>query len=574
MSGIVTLSEAPATSLGRLLMENRFFVPTHQRDYRWDQDRVRKLFDDLVEAMDRGDRFYFVGLMVFMQSTDGRLRVLDGQQRLATTVIIFSAIRAWFAVADGSSSTASNIQSDFIGRPEYGVTETVPKLTLNLNNDERFQRYVVNGSPLAEIRKERASASKYAPNFALLDAIIYVHSRIEKIATELGTVDLTKQRLTKLIVFLKDSVVAVRLTVPNEANAFRVFETLNDRGLDLSAADLLKNYLFGLTYDVSPMMLQQIEHRWSQITQELTEVNEADVLRVFWTSRYGRTQLDDVFEDARTRIRTGDAAINLSIDLLEAAEHYVALDSPDDSVWNPHTSNTRERLRSLNLLGSKQVRPVLLSAIKRFSPHEMERLLELLEAVIVRYQLIGGRRTGLLETQSARLAERIWKEEVKTATDAKSLLSLVYPSDDDFHAAFASKEGLTNQKSAYILRSIEMYERKNVYGADAKNLDPGKALSVEHILPKGGGYGWNVEVEADPELIGDCSLRIGNLCLLTEPRNRELDRKGFSEKRVVYSASDLLITRRIAGFESWNRLSVNQYQHWLASRAVTVWRFA
>ena len=233
MSGAVTLSEAPTTSVGRLLMENRFFVPTHQRDYRWDQDRVKKLLDDITEAMDRNDRFYFVGLMVFMHSADGRLRVLDGQQRLATTIILLSAIRAWFAVSEGGSTTVTSIQSDFIGRSEYGSTVMSPKLSLNLNNDQRFQKYVVNGSPLTEVRKERAALNKNAPNFDLLDAIEYIHARIEKIASELGSTENTKDYLIKLILFIKDSVIAVRLTVPNEANAFRVFETLNDRGLDL-----------------------------------------------------------------------------------------------------------------------------------------------------------------------------------------------------------------------------------------------------------------------------------------------------------------------------------------------------
>src|SRR5215207_1169562 len=102
--------------------------------------------------------------------------------------------------------------------------------------------------------------------------------------------------------------------------------------LDLSAADLLKNYLFGLAYDISPQLLQQIEHRWSQLTHELTEVNEAEFLKVYWTSRHGRTQLDDIFEDARKRVKSGDEAVTLSIDLLEGAEHYVALESADDPV--------------------------------------------------------------------------------------------------------------------------------------------------------------------------------------------------------------------------------------------------
>ena len=78
----------------------------------------------------------------------------------------------------------------------------------------------------------------------------------------------TAAYFAKLIKFLRDTVMVVRLTVPNELNAFRVFETLNDRGMDLSAIDLLKNYMFGLAFEDSPVCLGQMEHRWSQANQD------------------------------------------------------------------------------------------------------------------------------------------------------------------------------------------------------------------------------------------------------------------------------------------------------------------
>jgi uncharacterized protein with ParB-like and HNH nuclease domain len=209
--------------------------------------------------------------MVFMQSDDGRLRVLDGQQRLATTMIILSAIRAWFGSAEGGNETSSKIQSDFIGRSEYGQKEVQPKLQLNYNNDGRFQQFVVSGSPITEIRKEKARTNKNAPNADLLNAIAYCHDHIAEIASGAGNTEEAKKFLTSFLIFIRDSVIAVRLTVPDEGNAFRVFETLNDRGLDLSAIDLLKNYLFGLAHDVSAQLLSQIKSRWMQITQVLSE---------------------------------------------------------------------------------------------------------------------------------------------------------------------------------------------------------------------------------------------------------------------------------------------------------------
>ena len=569
MSGNISISEAPTSGLGKLIIENSFYVPTHQRDYRWDRDKVEKLFDDLIEAKDRGDRFYFIGLMVFMQGEKG-LRVLDGQQRLATTIIILSAMRAWFGANEAGGITSNKIQYDFIGRAEYGEKEQQPKLRLNYNNNERFQRYVINSNPIPTIRGELASLSKHAPNYRLLDAISYCHQRVQTLAEHHA--DKAATYFADLLKYLRDSVVVVRLTVPNEANAFRVFETLNDRGLDLSAVDLLKNHLFGLADAESQAMLADLESRWVQIVQELQYVKEEEFLRVYWTSRNGRTQLEDIFEDVQKKFKTGVDAQNLSIDLLEASEQYAAIEIADDPVWSIHTPSTRELIASLKLLGSKQVRPVILSALKKFDVTEFERLMRLLEIVIVRWQIIGEQRTGLLEIQCARLAHLIWKGTTKTATEARAALDTVYLPDSTFQLRFSEKDGLSNQKAAYILKRIENHERSIKHGADARALSPTKELTVEHVMPKSLDGEWATAAASDPQL-HNYTTRLGNLCLLTGSRNREAARTRFSDKKLIFVQCGLLTTAQIATYPDWNRTSIEQHQAWLASKASAVWRF-
>lgn len=88
------LSEAPAYGIARLLQEGRFEVPSHQRDYAWTDDDVKQLFDDVSDAIKKKNNSYFLGLLVFLFNGDA-YTILDGQQRLATTVIIFAAIRDW-----------------------------------------------------------------------------------------------------------------------------------------------------------------------------------------------------------------------------------------------------------------------------------------------------------------------------------------------------------------------------------------------------------------------------------------------------------------------------------------------
>jgi uncharacterized protein with ParB-like and HNH nuclease domain len=89
------ITEAPAAGIGKLVMDNRFAVPNHQRDYSWTEDEIRELFDDIQSALDKKSSVYFLGLMVFLTMPGGRLVVLDGQRRIAAAVIIFSAVRSW-----------------------------------------------------------------------------------------------------------------------------------------------------------------------------------------------------------------------------------------------------------------------------------------------------------------------------------------------------------------------------------------------------------------------------------------------------------------------------------------------
>src|ERR1700683_3623487 len=538
MTGNVTISEAPTTGLGRLITDNRFFVPTHQRDYKWDRDRVERFIDDITQAMDRGDKFYFIGLMVFMGPEGDRLRVLDGQQRLATSIIIFSALRTWFAVVGQESN---RIQYDFIGRAEYGESKSEPKISMNRNNDDLFQRCVTSQITTEDIEAELEKTGKNDSNYNLLDAILLCRRFIRDAATKIGDQTKARKYFADLIRFMRDAVIVVRLTVPNESNAFRVFETLNDRGMDLSAVDLLKNYLFGCVYDEKhPQGLTQMEHRWAQLTGTLQDLRQEDFLKVYWTSRHGLVQLDDIFERVKESCKTADHAQDLSMDLLEAAEHYAALDESDDPVWGPFGPECRRLIGNLKVLGSKLVRPAILSGLKKLSAKDFEKLLWVLEVIIVRWQVIGSGRTGTIERQCARLAEQIWNEKVKNRTEMIETLSDLYLDDKTFSERFAEQDNLTNQKADHVLRRIEDHERAASKGQSGSELSASLSLTIEHILPKNPSQEWSDVLTTDADIVTDCVSKIGNMCLLTESRNREAARQGYSKKRPIYQRSELL----------------------------------
>jgi hypothetical protein len=380
------------------------------------------------------------------------------------------------------------------------------------------------------------------------------------------------QRLFDLVRYLENNVKVVRLDVPDEQNAYTVFETLNDRGLDLSVLDLVKNHLFGRA--ASPTALRDMQGRWSQMTSNLTNVRADDFIKAWWTSRHGRVQNPQLFARFKEHVSSSSDAESVSIDLQPASEKYAALEVADDPLWAPYSEKARERVRSLKLLGSQQIHPVLLSALEKFSEREVERLLHLLEILIVRYQLIGGGRTGRLEISCARLAHRIFEGKCTTATEARGMIKDIFPDDDQFREDFRTKQENNSQKARYLLAMLERQVRLAEMGpVAATELDPSSSVTLEHIFPKNPGKKWQLLQTTDPEFADDCTYRLGNLCLLTGV-NRALGNKEYEDKKKIFAKSELRLTRKIAdNYAVWNREAVERRQDWMAKRAVAFWRF-
>lgn len=567
------IAEAPAAGVGKLLMDNRFLVPNHQRDYSWTQDEIRKLFEDLDLALQKDATVYFLGLMVFLNSPKGPLVVLDGQQRLATAVIIFSAIRSWLSQYSEYQDDSNKIQEWFIGRSELGEKKPEPRLSLNSANDKTFNDYVVKSVPLEDIKSTLAALKSQDRNRKLLEATLMAREAIAKLAAAQGDSSTAAKYLFKMVTFLRDRVSVVRLSVSSEEAAFTIFETLNDRGLDLSPLDLVKNHLFSKADAESPLLVRDMEERWAQMMSALGNARPDNFLKAFWTSRHGRIRSNDLFNAFKKEYPTTEAAISLSEGMLKAAEQYAALELADDPLWTPYSADARSIVRALKTLGGQQTHPILLAALNRFTPNEMTRLLRLLEVMTVRYLGVGAGATGRFESVSAIVARKIHAKEIATATEAFQDFKELYPSDEDFKQAFRGKQERSNQKAQYYLREIEREARRAADGKLPGELEPGINLTIDHIMPRGiPAADWQEVHAADQTFYDDCVLRIGNMCLLTEV-NKELGNKGFAAKRMVYDASKLLTTRSLGGYPEWNRKNVDDRQQWLAKLAAATWRF-
>ena len=132
--------DAPTVGLGYILREGTtYHVPDHQRDYSWTVDEVEQFVADIEDARSSDQDEYFTGLMVFLSHKAGQLTILDGQQRMATAVILLSAIRTWLR-DNGYDAEAAQIQNDYIAVQELGEDEVKPRLVLNENNKRTTMR--------------------------------------------------------------------------------------------------------------------------------------------------------------------------------------------------------------------------------------------------------------------------------------------------------------------------------------------------------------------------------------------------------------------------------------------------
>jgi len=162
---------------------------------------------------------------------------------------------------------------------------------LNRHNDRFYQSYLV---PLEKIPQRGLSASEHL----LRKAFAWFKERIKQ------NVGIGGESVARFVDTVVDKLFFTVITVTDELNAFKVFETLNARGVRLSSTDLLKNYLFSVvngetTHDTE---LKALEERWEAIVGMLESENFPEFLRIYWNSRNKLVRRADLFKTIRREI--------------------------------------------------------------------------------------------------------------------------------------------------------------------------------------------------------------------------------------------------------------------------------
>lgn len=541
--------------LASILGQNQLIVPPNQRDYSWTVREVKTLFQDFARSIADDDANYFLGTIVTIPRGDGRLEVVDGQQRLATTAIMLAEIRNYLKVKD--PMIAQSIDEEILSVIDRGTRARVPRLQLNLDDNDYFRARLTNEDP-------NPSPSK--PSHELIDqAFCEAGEQVKRIVSGFDEKD-HGDVLDRWINFMQQRARVVLLQVPNDADAYRMFETLNDRGLRTSQSDLVKNYLFGRAGD----RIEEVQQRWSLMRGALETIEDEDI-----TTRFLRHSLiliqgfvreHEVYEAVQRLARAPQPAVTFTGQLESLANSYVAIYNADHEKWN-RSDVTRKAVEVLNLFDIKPLRPLILAIAERFNEREAERATKFCVSFGVRLMIASSTRTGSVEEGIAEAAHEIYIQSIATARDLKEKLGHLTPSDGTFSAAFETATVSNRKLARYYLRSMELSAKAEQEPWHIPN-DDRSEINLEHVLPEKPEGNWPQFSDDEVRLY---YKRIGNLCLLRASDNSAAKSASFAIKRLIYGNSPYELTKQMATVTDWTIAEITDRQKTLAPLAVKTW---
>lgn len=564
MTGTINQIQIDRATLGSALNQKRLRVDINQREYSWEEEHVRDLYQDFSDTITTGEpgSEHFLGSIVVTRETGGFSKVVDGQQRLATTMILLAAIRDYVYEND-VKDRATALENHFLITVDPDTLEPVPHLKLSGHDNDYFKKRILAlpGS------SERDGVKIDRPSHDLINqAAIIAKEWVEREAAS-ARQGHAYSRLKIWKDFVEQRARVIWLEVPDDITAFRIFETMNDRGLGLSQADLLKNFLL---YTIADEDQAEAYGQWQKMQGAIESVSDdkkalVTYIRHYWLSARSHTTADELYSHINKKIRTKAEAVSLIGSLNSSAPLYAALLNPDHNFWNQFPESLRYQVSTLHGLRIAQVRPLLLAGIQKFKENhaELERFFNSLVNWSVRFLISGGLGGGVLETRYGQAARQVTEGEVESVSELTESLISIIPPDIKFQEDFANAQVRKVYLAKYYLSALEHELR----GEREPQFDVSKrgGINLEHILPESAkGY--------DPEIARTYRTRLGNIVLLQQSRNSQLgDADYVSVKSPVLQESQFELTKEASGKAAWGPLEIMQRQQRLAKLAVETW---
>jgi hypothetical protein len=580
------------------LFKDFYAVPKFQREYVWQEEQVTALLEDVYDALfdETGvpvDTEYFIGSVVVYPDADGVFQLIDGQQRTTTLFLALCALRdVWRSVDSAAKLTVVEklLQDDVMD--DQGQVRARFRLR-PLYDDARDVFEGIGGGVLGPVPDLRALSNSSRNMVKAYEATVDFLARFDGKAAG----------LVKFFQALTKKVRLVRIETPGVADALRIFETINDRGVGLNAMDLLKNLLF---MQASKEQFDQLTAIWKEMIRiiEGPKVREKPLrfLRYYLLSRYADARRaakplteDDLYAWLEERKGRGDVAIDTQPLVFAKALRDAARDYERFVVHPPAAL-----AHIMRLSARARQHMVVMLASPGLTAAELTYLSGRLEALFVAY-LLTRQATKALDLIFANAAPRL-RELIAQQPPSPSRLqalerfvqSWVEPElsklSDRLHAALDALSLDRKTMARFVLARVSMHLDDQA-GKRPLSVHDYWGYHIEHILPNSPTPEQRQDFDQAHEY-DSYKKKLGNLTLLESSINSAIGRDYFADKMSAYSKSDVFMTRalvqsqglgghgkmdqagaKLSNFTRWTTESINVRHSEIKALACDLWKF-
>jgi len=523
------------------LIQNKYYkVPLYQRPYDWEIEQVSDLWDDIY----KNEPGYFLGTIVLRSEAHDRFEIVDGQQRLVTLLLLLRGAVEMIKEM-GDEGTANEFQKDYIIQRPAGVKEGKLTLILSKRDMDRFEKIL-----LGEEFSGRQRIASWKRLEGTLEFFKKEFDELGKDRGKEGIIEFINEKVLRLL-FLE-------IILDTDSDVFQFFETLNDRGMDLSIADLVKNRVCGVAAKQQKISVEESALTIDGISSGLG----AGKLKMFllhycWANDEGKipTPRKKLMDWYHTQI-SKERNIKNFLDHLEkhALCYYI-------NFINPSNCTDKEKKLAFNYLdalSATRCYPLLLAGENLLKKKDFLRLCRAIEILTFRHSTILKWDAKVLEGFYFDIIKFIKTNKPIGAILEKFKKEEAMKVDDQFKLAFNNFVVPNFKIARYILWKIE----EEVTGRKQIPLDWNQA-TVEHILAR------KLEWEEREEYLN----RLGNLTLLSSKMNNEASNKPFKQKceEVFKNEKRVFITKELKKYHKFNKDEIISRQTRLTEYALQIW---
>lgn len=561
--------KANETRIDKFLATNEttFVIPVYQRNYDWTLLQCKQLLHDIIES-GKNDKTnaHFIGSIVYVHddvySASGltELTIIDGQQRLTTITLVYIALYRLAKELD-NQMLVNRIQKTYLIN-EFASEGEKLKLKPTENNKEALG-YILNATNDEEFK----GYSKIIENFNYFRSVINPEN-----------FEVVQRGLSKLIF------VDIALDRQKD-NPQRIFESLNSTGLELSQADLIRNYiLMGL----KPKEQERIyKHYWEVIEKNakdetLNKTKISEFIRDYLTLKNKEIpNKSDVYSKFKEKYPTStmDELEVVLTELKSLVKYYNKLANPK----NESDKQIRVQLEYINRLEINVAFPFLMKVYEDLSNEIIDKttfisVLSTIQSFTFR-RFILGLPTNALNKIFMGLYDKIESNNYLFSIQ-KSLLQRSgvqrFPRNTETVNALKEKDvyNIKPKNRTYLFERLENFQNN-----EPVTIEGNSDITIEHIFPQNPDPKWKIELGADEyNLIKENYLNtIGNLTL--SGNNGKLGNKPFLDKKIMnldgkeqgYSFSRLWLNRDLKEKMKWDKVEIEKRANLISERFIKVW---